>query len=153
MGNGFDGAKFVCSPPLRPADHQEDLWLGLLKDDLQVVSTDHCPFDFHGQKDLGVGDFRKVPNGLPGVEDRVDLLHYGGVAGGRISANRWVEVISTAPARLRAAAEGRGGSAWTPTWSSTIRTGATRSAPRPITWTSTTPATRVVSSRAAATSS
>ena len=100
MGNGFNGAKFVCSPPLRPADHQEELWLGLLKDDLQVVSTDHCPFDFHGQKDLGIGDFRKVPNGLPGVEDRVDLIHSGGVAGGRLTPNRWVEVISAAPARM-----------------------------------------------------
>ncbi len=100
MGNGFEGAKFVCSPPLRPADHQAELWSGLVKDDLQVVSTDHCPFDFHGQKDLGKDDFRKVPNGLPGVEDRVDLLHDGGVVGGRISKERWVEVISTAPAKL-----------------------------------------------------
>ena len=100
MGNGFEGAKFVCSPPLRPADHQAELWTGLVKDDLQVVSTDHCPFDFHGQKELGRGDFRKIPNGLPGVEDRVDLLHDGGVIGGRISRERWVEVISTAPARM-----------------------------------------------------
>src|SRR5258707_13382668 len=100
MGNGFEGAKFVCSPPLRSADHQPDLWTGLIKDDLQVVSTDHCPFDFHGQKDLGRGDFRKIPNGLPGVEDRVDLLHDGGVVGGRISRERWVEIISTSPARL-----------------------------------------------------
>jgi len=100
MGGGFNGAKFVCSPPLRPADHQAALWTGLLKDDLQVVSTDHCPFDFHGQKDLGKDDFRKVPNGLPGVEDRVDLMHDGGVVGGRISKERWVELISTAPARL-----------------------------------------------------
>ena len=100
MGNGFEGAKFVCSPPLRPADHQEDLWVGLVKDDLQVVSTDHCPFDFHGQKDLGVGDFRKVPNGLPGVENRVDLLHSGGVATGRLTPSRWVDLISSAPARL-----------------------------------------------------
>jgi dihydropyrimidinase len=100
MGNGFNGAKFVCSPPLRPADHQEELWLGLLKDDLQVVSTDHCPFDFHGQKEMGIGDFRKVPNGLPGVENRVDLLHSGGVASGRLTPNRWVEVISAAPARM-----------------------------------------------------
>ena len=100
MGNGFEGAKFVCSPPLRPAAHQEDLWLGLLKDDLQVVSTDHCPFDFHGQKEMGEGDFRKIPNGLPGVENRVDLLHDGGVATGRLTPNRWVEVISTAPARM-----------------------------------------------------
>ncbi len=100
LGHGFDGAKFVCSPPLRPKDHWEDLWSGLVKDDLQVVSTDHCPFDFHGQKDLGVGDFRKIPNGLPGVEDRVDLLHDGGVLAGKITRERWVEIVSTAPARL-----------------------------------------------------
>jgi dihydropyrimidinase len=102
LGNGFEGAKFVCSPPLRDwkAGHQEELWKGLLKDDLQVVSTDHCPFDFHGQKDLGRDDFRKVPNGLPGVEDRLDLLHDGGVVAGRITKERWVEITSTAPARL-----------------------------------------------------
>ncbi|TMG24771.1 MAG: dihydropyrimidinase [Chloroflexi bacterium] len=100
MGHGFEGAKFVCSPPLRPKDHQEELWSGLRKDDLQVVSTDHCPFDFHGQKDLGKDDFRKVPNGLPGVEDRVDLLHDGGVVAGRLTRERWVEVLSTAPARM-----------------------------------------------------
>jgi dihydropyrimidinase len=100
MGNGFEGAKFVCSPPLRPADHAPELWKGLAKDDLQVVSTDHCPFDFHGQKDLGKGDFRKVPNGLPGVEDRVNLLHDGGVVGGVLTPNRWVDVISAAPARM-----------------------------------------------------
>src|SRR6476661_7896875 len=75
LGNGFEGSKFVCSPPLREKDpHWQELWAGLKKDDLQVVSTDHCPFDFHGQKELGRGDFRKIPNGLPGVEDRVDLL-------------------------------------------------------------------------------
>ena len=100
MGNGFEGAKFVCSPPLRPKDNWDDLWTGLVKDDLQLVATDHCPFDFHGQKELGRGDFRKVPNGLPGVEDRVDLLHDGGVVGGRISRERWVEIISTAPAKM-----------------------------------------------------
>src|SRR4249919_2041530 len=100
LGNGFDGAKFVCSPPLRSKDHQPDLWTGLVKDDLQIVSTDHCPFDFHGQKELGRGDFRKIPNGLPGVEDRVDLLHDGGVVAGRFSKERWVDVISTGPAKL-----------------------------------------------------
>ncbi len=100
LGNGFEGAKFVCSPPLRPRDHQDDLWRGLLKDDLQLVATDHCPFDFHGQKELGRGDFRKIPNGLPAVEDRVNLLHDGGVVGGRISRERWVEIVSTAPARM-----------------------------------------------------
>ena len=90
----------MCSPPLRPKDHWDDLWTGLVKDDLQLVSTDHCPFDFHGQKELGVGDFRKIPNGLPGVEDRVDLLHDGGVVAGRITRERWVEIVSTAPAKL-----------------------------------------------------
>ena len=64
------------------------------------MSTDHCPFDFHGQKELGRGDFRKVPNGLPGVEDRVNLMHSGGVVAGHLTPNRWVEVLSTAPARI-----------------------------------------------------
>jgi dihydropyrimidinase len=100
MRNGFNGAKFVCSPPLRAEDHHPELWTGLVKDDLQLVSTDHCPFDFEGQKELGREDFRKVPNGLPGVEDRVDLLHDGGVVGGKFTRERWVELISTAPAKL-----------------------------------------------------
>src|SRR3954465_6855924 len=101
LGNGFEGSKFVCSPPLREKDpHWRELWAGLVKDDLQVVSTDHCPFDFHGQKELGRGDFRKIPNGLPGVEDRVDLLHDGGVVAGRLSKERWGDVISTGPAKL-----------------------------------------------------
>ena len=100
LGNGFEGAKFVCSPPPRPRNHLDDLWTGLRTGDLQVVATDHCPFDFHGQKDLGRADFRRIPNGLPVVEERVDLVHDGGVAGGRMTRERWVEVISTAPARL-----------------------------------------------------
>ena len=101
LGNGFDGSKFVCSPPLREKNpNWEELWSGLKKNDLQVVSTDHCPFDFHGQKELGRGDFRKIPNGLPGVEDRVDLLHHGGVVDGKISKERWVEIIATEPAKL-----------------------------------------------------
>jgi dihydropyrimidinase len=99
MGNGFEGAKFVCSPPLRPRDHQEALWRGLVRDDLQTVGTDHCPFDFEGQKDIGRGDFRKIPNGLPGVEERMDLI-YQGVVQGRLSKERWVEVCSTAAARI-----------------------------------------------------
>jgi dihydropyrimidinase len=99
MGNGFEGAKFVCSPPLRPADHQEDLWRGLVKDDLQLIGTDHCPFDFKGQKELGRGDFRKIPNGLPGVEERMDLM-FQGVVNGRYTRERWVEITSTAAARL-----------------------------------------------------
>ncbi len=108
LGNGFEGAKFVCSPPLRTADHQAELWTGLVTDDLQVVSTDHCPFDFHGQKEMGRGDFRKVPNGLPGVEDRLDLMHDGGVVAGRITRERWVEVCSAAPARMFGLASRKG---------------------------------------------
>ena len=155
LGNGFDGAKFVCSPPLRPKDHWDDLWSGLVKDDLQVVSTDHCPFDFHGQKELGVGDFRKIPNGLPGVEDRVDLLHDGGRAGrqdhtgalGRDRLDGAGQALRDVPAEGR-----RSRSARTPTSSSTTRTGRTRSRRRPTTWTSTTRATRAGRSAAAATS-
>ena len=100
LGNGFEGSKFVCSPPLRPRDHWPELWKGLQADDLQIVATDHCPFDFHGQKELGRGDFRKIPNGLPAVEDRLDLVHDGGVVGGHISRERWIEVCSAAPARM-----------------------------------------------------
>jgi dihydropyrimidinase len=99
LANGFDGARFVCSPPLRPKEHQEALWRGLALDDLQVVATDHCPFDLHGQKDMGKGDFRRIPNGLPGVEERMDLL-FQGVVAGRLSRERWVEVCSTAAARM-----------------------------------------------------
>jgi dihydropyrimidinase len=99
LDQGWEGAKYVCSPPLRPADHQEALWLGLVRDDLQTVGTDHCPFDFVGQKDRGRDDFRRIPNGLPGVEERVDLI-FQGVVEGRITRERWVEVISAAPARI-----------------------------------------------------
>ena len=142
MGNGFEGAKFVCSPPLRPEEHQEDLWIGLLKDDLQVVSTDHCPFDFHGQKDLGEGDFRKVPNGLPGVENRVDLLHHGGVrrgppdpepmggghprrAGAHVRPGRQKGVVAAGrrrrPRRLRPDAQAHDQRRRRTTWTSTTR--------------------------------
>ncbi len=95
----FEGAKFVCSPPLRPAGHQASLWQGLRTNDLSVVSTDHCPFCFAEQKELGRGDFSKIPNGMPGVEHRMDLLHQGVVAG-QITLPRWVEVACTTPARM-----------------------------------------------------
>ncbi len=97
---GFEGAKYVCSPPLRPKPHQEDLWKGLVQDDLQLVATDHCPFHFKKQKVLGKGDFSKIPNGLPGVEDRFTLIYDGGVGAGRISLNRFVELVATAPAKM-----------------------------------------------------
>jgi dihydropyrimidinase len=96
---GFEGAKFVCSPPLRPVDHQEDLWKGLTAGDLQVVSTDHAPFNYKGQKDLGLGNFAKIPNGLPSVEDRFTLI-YQGVRKGEISLTRFVDVVATAPAKM-----------------------------------------------------
>jgi dihydropyrimidinase len=96
---GFEGAKYVCSPPLRPADHQDDLWAGLKQGDLQLVSTDHAPFNFVGQKDLGRESFAKIPNGLPAVEDRFTLL-FQGVHAGRISLNRFVELVATAPALM-----------------------------------------------------
>jgi dihydropyrimidinase len=98
---GFEGAKYVCSPPLRPrADgHAADLWRGLRTNDLSVVSTDHCPFCFKEQKELGIGDFSKIPNGIGGVEHRVDLV-YQGVATGELSLSRWVETCSTTPARM-----------------------------------------------------
>lgn len=97
---GFEGAKYVFTPPLREKFHQENLWRGLAKDDLQVVSTDHCPFCFKEQKELGKDDFTKIPNGGPGVEHRVSLVYSRGVAGGRFSVNRFVQLISTAPAKL-----------------------------------------------------
>jgi dihydropyrimidinase len=95
----FEGAKYVCSPPLRPAEHGAALWRGLRTNDLSVVSTDHCPFCFKGQKELGIGDFAKIPNGMPGVEHRMDLLHQG-VLKGEITVTRWVEIASTTPARM-----------------------------------------------------
>ncbi|MDQ3501417.1 MAG: dihydropyrimidinase [Actinomycetota bacterium] len=108
LGNGFEGAKYVCSPPLRDRaeGHQEALWSGLATNDLQVVSTDHCPFCFEDhpelgrQKRLGEGDFSKIPNGLPGVEHRVELMHHGAVAEERLTLERWVEVCATTPARM-----------------------------------------------------
>ncbi|MEU3553406.1 dihydropyrimidinase [Streptomyces fragilis] len=95
----FEGAKYVCSTPLRPREHQAALWRGLRTNDLQVVSTDHCPFCFKGQKDLGRGDFSKIPNGLPGVEHRMDLLHQA-VVDGHITRRRWIEIACAAPARM-----------------------------------------------------
>jgi dihydropyrimidinase len=97
---GFEGAKYVFTPPLREKWHQEKLWNGLKTDHLQVVSTDHCPFCFKEQKELGRDDFTKIPNGGPGVEHRMSLIYSGGVAGGRFSVNRFVEMVSTTPAKL-----------------------------------------------------
>jgi dihydropyrimidinase len=97
---GFEGAKYVFTPPLREKWHQEKLWNGLKRDHLQVVSTDHCPFCFKEQKELGKDDFTKIPNGGPGIEHRLSLIYSGGVAQGRFSMNRFVELVSTTPAKL-----------------------------------------------------
>src|SRR6201997_989211 len=97
---GFEGAKYVFTPPLSEKWHQEKLWNGLKQDHLQVVSTDHCPFCFKEQKELGKDDFTKIPNGGPGIEHRLSLVYTGGVHGKRFSANRFVEVVSTTPAKL-----------------------------------------------------
>lgn len=98
---GFDGAAYVCSTPLRSRaeGHQEALWQSLRTNDLSIVSTDHCPFCMKDQKELGLGDFSKIPNGIGSVEHRMDLL-YQGVVTGEIGLARWVELASTTPARM-----------------------------------------------------
>jgi dihydropyrimidinase len=98
---GFEGAKWVCSPPLRTKHehHHADLWKGLRTNDLAIVSTDHCPFCFKDQKELGIGDFRAIPNGMAGVEHRMDLI-YQGVVDGKLTLERWIETCSTTPARM-----------------------------------------------------
>ena len=98
---GFEGAKWVCSTPLRSRaeGHQHHLWQALRTNDIQMVATDHCPFCMKDQKDMGVGNFSKIPNGIGSVEHRMDLL-FQGVVDGRISLERWVEVTSTTPARM-----------------------------------------------------
>jgi dihydropyrimidinase len=95
----WKGAGYVCTPPLRPKHHHDHLWRGLRNYDLQVVATDHCPFCMKDQKELGRNDFSKIPNGMPGVETRLHLL-WEGVVAGQISINRFVEITSTAPAKI-----------------------------------------------------
>jgi len=96
----FEGAKYVFTPPLRTRENLPKLWDGLKHDHLQVVSTDHCPFCFEDQKILGKDDFTKIPNGGPGIENRLQLMHHYGVGAGQISLNRFVEITSTTPARI-----------------------------------------------------
>ncbi|MEV5070986.1 dihydropyrimidinase [Microbacterium sp. LMI12-1-1.1] len=97
----FEGAKWVCSTPLRSSKegHQHHMWQALRTNDIQMVSTDHCPFCMKGQKDLGLDDFRAIPNGIGSVEHRMDLM-YQGVVTGKITLERWVELTSTTPARM-----------------------------------------------------
>jgi len=96
---GFEGAKYVMSPPLRSKGTQDRLWRGLAGNDLQAIATDHCPFCMK-EKRLGDGDFSKIPNGAPGIETRMSLVYDGGVRTGRISLNRFVELTSTSPAKI-----------------------------------------------------
>ena len=97
---GFDGAKYVMTPPLREKWNQDELWRGLRGRRLDVVSSDHCPFNLREQKELGRGDFSRIPNGGPGVENRMSLIYHHGVNAGRIDLNRFVELTSTAAARI-----------------------------------------------------
>jgi len=99
---GFEGAKYVCSPPLRPKGNEERLWSGLATGDIDVISTDHNTYCYEGPggKEEGKTDFSKIPNGLPSIESRLHLVHNGGVNQGRISVNRMVELLSTSPAKL-----------------------------------------------------
>ncbi|WP_206885172.1 dihydropyrimidinase [Alicyclobacillus mali (ex Roth et al. 2021)] len=97
---GFEGAKYVCSPPLRHASHQGALWTALAEGVLQTIGTDHCSFNFREQKHMGRDDFRKIPNGLNGIENWVQLIYTYGVCQGRISLSRMVDLISTQPAKL-----------------------------------------------------
>ncbi len=96
---GFEGAKYVCTPPIRSDADNEALWVGLQRRELQVVSTDHAPFNYHGQKELGLHDFTRIPNGLPGVEHRV-ILMYDGVRKGKLAIQHFVDLVSTMPAKL-----------------------------------------------------
>ncbi len=97
---GFEGAKYVYTPPPRPKENQEHLWHALSTGILSVVSTDHCPFNWDGQKTLGKADFSKIPNGGPGIENRLHMLYHFGVREGRFSLNRFVELVSTNPAKF-----------------------------------------------------
>jgi dihydropyrimidinase len=96
----FEGAKYVMSPPLRDKRNQEPLWHALNAGLVDTVATDHAPFDFKGQKDMGRGDFTKIPNGIPTIEDRVNLLYTYGVSRGRLSLERFVSAASTRAAQL-----------------------------------------------------
>ncbi|TWU25648.1 dihydropyrimidinase [Bythopirellula polymerisocia] len=96
----FEGAKYVMSPPLRDASHQDALWAALRSRLISTVGTDHAPFDFVGQKEMGRGDFTKIPNGIPSVEDRVNILYTHGVCRGRIDLNTFVDAASTQAARI-----------------------------------------------------
>jgi dihydropyrimidinase len=97
---GFEGAKYVYTPPPRPKANQDVLWNAVRTDILSAISTDHCAFNWDGQKSLGRDDFSKIPNGGPGIENRLQMIHEFGVRANRISLNRMVELLATNPAKL-----------------------------------------------------
>jgi dihydropyrimidinase len=97
---GFEGAKFVCSPALRETRHHDELWRALHKGWLQTVGSDHCSFNYKGQKDMGKGDFTKIPNGAPGMENRLAILYTYGVLTGKLPLTRLIDVFATAPAKF-----------------------------------------------------
>jgi len=96
----FEGAAYVMSPPIRPAGHQDALWGGIRAGIFDTVGTDHCPFNQKDQKEMGRGDFTKIPNGAAGVENRLQLLYTYGVCAGRIDLNRFVDLVATRPAKI-----------------------------------------------------
>ncbi len=96
----FEGAKYVYTPPPRAKANQDVLWNAVRTNVLQAISTDHCAYLFKGQKDVGKDDFRQIPNGGPGLENRLQMIHHFGVREGRISLNRMVELLCTNPAKL-----------------------------------------------------
>ena len=140
----WEGAKYIYTPPPRPKEHQEHLWKALVTDDLSVVSTDHCPFNWPDQKGVNGREFEKVPNGGPGIENRLHMLHEFGVRGGRITLNRFVELTSTNVAKRFGLypRKGRSPSGATRTSSSGTRRSSSRSPRRPTTQTSTTTSSR-----------
>ena len=95
----FEGGKYIYTPPPRHKSNQEHLWKALASDVLSAVSTDHCPFNWNGQKTLGKDDFSKIPNGGPGIENRLHMLYTFGVRTGRLSMNRFVALTSTNAAK------------------------------------------------------
>lgn len=97
---GFEGSKYVMSPPIRKKDDQGALWKGIQTGLIQTIATDHCPFNFKGQKEMGKDDFSKIPNGAPGIENRLELGFSEGVVKKRITMNKFVEVMCSNPARI-----------------------------------------------------
>ena len=132
---GFEGAKYVMSPPLRDKSNWLPLWKGLASGALQVVSTDHCPFNFKGQKDMGKDSFAAIPNGAPGIEHRLMLLFNEGVLKRRLTLNRFVELVSTAPAKPSGSFRRKAPWPWAATriWYCSTPGNLFKSAPRPST--------------------